>query len=307
MKRWIALLLLISLLPLPALAASKTAKQDDALPEKLTLTAGKFQTFTPGFTGTWESSNPKVARAEKDVTNEKRVRITALKKGKATLTLTGTRTKKVATVEVTVKAEKKSDEVPELIQSAIDIGIQEWTEAAGKAFSQQPKNNKFTKWWGYACGWCGAFANYCLATAGVPMEPSDTYKKVKPTKTGEPHSLREAAVPKLDTGFTNMERITKIPRPGYLVIYGQKNSYAFKHVGLVTEVKARGSGVYEIHTVEGNLGNRIKRMCYLYDLRAPDNANMSTLPEEEQTQPDVYQYAPHQKNWYVTEFCQTWY
>ena len=305
MKRFLCLVCALALLPLSALAAKKTAS--DTLPKELTLTAGHFAAFTPGFTGTWKSSDPQVVKAEKDVVNEKRVRITALSPGQATLTLTGTRSKKTATVQVTVTEEEAYDGVPEMIQKAIQTGVQEWKAAGGKAFSQQPKTNKYTKWWGYACGWCGAFAGYCLHSAGVPLQERDTFRKSKPRGNGEPYSLMEAAVPKLDTGFTLMNRTTKIPRPGYLVIYGQKNSYAFKHVGLVTDVTDRGDGTYTVCTVEGNLASRIKRFCYIYSPAAPDNQNISALPRAEQTDSGNYQYTPHQKNWYVNEFCQTWY
>ena len=124
---------------------------------------------------------------------------------------------------------------------------------------------------------------------------------------GVPYGVREAAVPKLDTAFTNMERVTNIPRPGYLVIYGQRDYYAFVHVGLVTDVVDRGDGVYQVFTVEGNMSSRIKRYCYLYDSNAKADRNMSATPENERTEPDVFQYTPHKNNWYVNEFCQTWY
>lgn len=311
-KRLLCLLLALALLPWSALAATKknANKNVDGLPAELTLTAGKFQSFKLSYTGEWQNSDPDVVHVEKDVTsNEKRVRITAYKPGKATLSFKTTKAKtpKTAVIEVTVLPEEAYDGVPEMIQDAIRIGVKEWKSANGKTFQQSPKNNPYTKWWGYACGWCGAFCGYCLATAGVPMEPSDTYKRVKPTGNGEPHSIREAAVQKLDTGFTNMERTTKIPRPGYLVIYGQRGSYAYKHVALVTSVEDRGDGSYTICTVEGNLASRIKRVSYIYTLTAPDNQNMSTLPKSEQTDGKTFQYTLHQKNWYVTEFCQTWY
>ncbi len=313
MKRFLCLALVLALLPLGGLAASKKsakAKNVDNLPETLTMTAGKFLSFKLTYTGEWENSAPEVVHVEKDVTsNEKRVRITAYAPGEAVLKFKTTKAKtpKTAEIRVTVEPEAAYDGVPEKIRKAIDTGIAEWQAAGGKAFSQAPKNNPYTKWWGYACGWCGAFCGYCLASADVPMEPSDTYKKVKPTKDGAPHSIREAAVQKLDTGFGNMQRTTRIPRPGYLVIYGQKGGYAFKHVGLVTDVLDRGDGSYVICTVEGNLGNRIKRISYVYTLTAADNQNMSVLPKAEQTDAKTFQYTLQQKNWYITEFCQTWY
>lgn len=308
MKRIIcALLALLCLLPAAALS--------EALPEQLTLTVGESREFSLPFSGYWESDAPEVADAQGGV-------ITAYDEGSAVLALIGADGQEF-TVEVEVSAQ--SDPVPALIRSAIEIAIQEWKENLGKTLSREPRYNKYTKWWGYECGWCGAFANYCMFTAGVPLEPSDTYRKVKPTATGEPHSLREAAVPKLDTGFGNMERLTQDdPRPGYLVIYGRRDSksngntvsaYAFVHVGIVTDVQDLGEGKFLISTVEGNLSSRIKRFTYVYDSNAPadknkpgakTNNNMSPAPQEYQTDPDI-QYEPHQNTWYVTEFCRTWY
>ena len=292
MKRFLSLLLLLALLPCAGMA-------EETLPEQLVLSPGESRTFLLPFDGYWDSDAPEVAQGEGSA-------ITAYEEGSAVLALVSPQGDEW-TVEVEVSAQAEADNVPALIRQAIEIGIREWEENQGKTFSKEPKANKYTKWWGYACGWCGAFANYCLDMAGVPLEPTDTFRKVKPVGSGEPHGVREAAVPKLDTAFTNMERISNIPRPGYLVIYGQRDYYAFVHVGLVTDVIDRGDGVYQVFTVEGNLSSRIKRFAYLYDSNAPAERNMAATPAEEQSQPAVYQYTPHKNNWYVKEFCQTWY
>ena len=305
MKRFVSMLLLLTLLmPLPALAAKKIP----TLPKELTLTAGQFELFDQAFTGVWESSDPAVAGAEPDVHEKKNVRIIGFQAGEATLTLTGTKSSKSAQVHVTVLPDETAgSEVPALIENFRQIALREWTELGGKKISKELRDNKYNKWWGYAVGWCGAFASYCLESAGVPLDSEDSINKLKPLENGDPHGVRAAGVPKLDTGYTNLGRVTKIPRPGYLVIYGQKNSYAFKHVGLVTDVTDRGNGAYTVCTVEGSLGSRVKRICYVYSLTAPDNQNMSVLPKAEQTQGDSHQYTLQQNNWYVTEFCQTWY
>ena len=300
MKRFLCVLLLLALLPLPGMAAQK----EESLPKALTLVAGKFYAYKLPFSGYWESSDPQVAGGEGNV-------ITACAPGQATLTLTAKKGNKQTEVQVTVLPLEDTP-VPESIRRAIEIGIQEWEEAGGEPFRKEPKHNKFTKWWGAACEWCGAFVNYCLDMAGVPLEPSDTYKKLKPLGSGEPHGVREAAPYKLDPGFPNMDRVSKIPRPGYLVIYGrretkQQSAYAFVHVGMITDVVDRGGGVYQIFTVEGNLASRIKRFSYLYDIKAPANANIFPTPEGEWDQPELYQYTYHTDSWYVTEFCQTWY
>ena len=281
----------------------------EELPRELTLAPGESREFALPFPGYWDSDAPEVVTAAGSV-------ITAHEEGSAVLALTGTEGDEwVMTVEVAPAAEP--DQIPALIQRAIDIGIQEWADAKGEPFPRSDSNkphrgNKYCVWWGYDCGWCGAFANYCLDTAGVPLEPTDTYKKLTPTENGEPHGVREAAVPKLDTGFSNMDRVTSIPRPGYLVLYGRRESktlaaYAFVHVGLITDVIDRGDGTYQIFTVEGNLSSRIKRLSYIYDSNAAANRNMSAVPEADRLDPATYQYSPHQDTWYVKEFCMTWY
>ncbi len=307
MKKLISLLLVcvLALAPLGSLAAQKIP----SLPKTLTLTAGQFQLFSQGFTGVWESSDPTVAGAEIDVNEKKNVRLIGFSQGEATLTLTGTRTNKTAQVHVTVLAdETAADPVPEAVQRAVDIAVAEWQEVNGQALSKDKRGNKYVKWWGYDnIGWCGAFAGYCLDTAGIPLEKEDNIRKLKPLNSGEPHGIRAAGVPKIDTGYTNLGRATKIPRPGYLVIYGSvKDAYGYKHVGVVTDVTDLGEGLYKVTTVEGNMGSTVKSYCYLYDARNVNHENLSPVPPEEQTEANV-NYTPHQNTWYVTEFCATWY
>lgn len=337
MKRLLCVLLILALLPIAALA-------DSPLPEQLTLAPGDSMRFKLPFKGYWDSEDPDVASGDGNV-------VSAYAEGYTVLSLVSPEGEEFQMeVEVTeggipaapasadaavpaaeVETEEMDDSVPAVIRKAIEIGIQEWRENLGNALprsdSNKPnKGNKYTVWWGYDCGWCGAFANYCMDTAGVPLEPSDTYKKLKPLGSGEPHGVREAAVPKLDTGFSNMDRVTQDdPRPGYLVIYGRLDSrsssgskvsaYAFVHVGIVTAVQDLGGGKFLISTVEGNLSNRIKRFTYVYDSNSPANKNkpdskanlnMSAAPDSVPQEPDI-QYTPHQDTWYVTEFCRTWY
>ena len=320
MKRLFCILLTV-ILSLPAVSLAKNNNVDD-LPQKLTLIAGKLQTYKLTYTGTWENSNPDVVHVENEVTNnttDKIVRITALKPGKATLKFQSTKkADKTATIQVTVKKEAAYKGVPEAIQKAVDIALQEWKEVGGNAVPRSGGNkphrgNKYCVWWGYDVGWCGAFVGYCLDKAGIPMESEDMARKVKPLKTGEPHTVRVAGVPKIHTAFTNMNRTTKIPRPGYLVIYGARQAknvtaYGFLHVGMVTDVQDRGDGTYVISTVEGNLANTVKRLQYVYTLNSEnDNNNMSMLPKDQQTDPDTFKYTLHGDTWYINEFCQTWY
>ncbi len=195
------------------------------------------------------------------------------------------------------------DAMPALIRSALDIALTEWEQNLGNTFTQ---NNKYTKWYcGVPCkfGWCGGFVTYCLAMAGVPM--FDGYEDCVPVSGGAPYSVREAGVGKILTGFTKMERMTRVPKPGYLVVYGERGRNGLMHIAMITDVSEYADGVYMLKTVEGNLSSRIKRYCYLYDMNADPERNMKTLPESEQTD-SAFQYKLHQDNWYVNQFCMTW-
>lgn len=299
MKRLISVILLLSLLIPGAMAG------DEALPAALQMQPGERISFSLPFQGYWESDAPEIAEAEGN-------QITAYEEGSAILALISPD----GSQEFLVQVEVYRDPVPAVIRSAIDIAIREWDELDEKKLPQDPKGNKFTKWWKYACGWCGAFVSYCLDQAGVPLEPTDTYRKVKPHAGGIPYGIREAAVPKLYTGFENMERLTDIPQPGYLVIFGAKGYYDFVHVGMVTDVIDRGDGVYQLFTVEGNMGSTVKRYSFLYDSKAENKQkNLSLLPEDEWLEPDTYHYDEPRRtknggkyyNWFVNAFCQTWY
>ncbi len=199
------------------------------------------------------------------------------------------------------------DAVPALIRSAIDFALGEWEANRGTVFGRQ---NKYTAWWcgtGPKCwfGWCGGFANYCLDSAGVPMQD---YNKSVPHPDGTPYAVHAAGVGKILKGFMNMERTSPLPRPGYLVIY-QKRGYesGFVHVGMVTSVEDRGDGTYIVQTVEGNVSSQIKRYCYLYDSTDTTHHNYADLPEDLREDTEVFRYTVHQKEWYINCFCQTWF
>ena len=293
-KRFFCILLILCSLPFCTLA--------EALPDSLTMKAGESLSFALPFSGSWDSDAPDVAYAEGDT-------VYALAQGWAQLVLMDGENEFVVDLEVT-------DPVPAVIRDAIEIALSQWEEVGEKRLDKTKRGNKYIKWWGYEnIGWCGAFVGYCLDTAGVPLEPSDNWRKVKPLEGGVPYSLREAGVPKLRTGFTNMERITNIPRPGYLIIFGAKGYYEDVHVGMITDAVDKGNGIYQIFTVEGNIGGgTVKRFSFLYDANAEDvKTNMSYLPEEEWVVEGVHYEGPRQTkangkkhNWYVTAICQTW-
>ncbi len=248
--------------------------------------------------GEWISDAPEKATVDQDGL------VTALSEGEVTITLSG-KGKALLTVPFRIIADPA---VPAEITAAIDLALSEWEDASGSGFK---RSNKYTTWYygpSASFGWCGAFTSYSLGNAGVPQAETDTYRKLAPLPDGQPYGVREAGVPKLLAGYTNLDRVSNVPRAGYLVIYGKIGGYRTMHVGLVTRVENRGNGVYLLETVEGNLSSRIKRLTYLYDSRTKDpNRNMSMLPDDGQTDPQVFQYRLNSEDWRVTAFAQTWY
>ena len=212
--------------------------------------------------------------------------------------------------EVSLRCEVQVGEspVPEQVQEVIDQAILAWEQADHAAF---PKYNLYTQWFNPAArngfGWCGAFVGYFYDEAGVEMNPEYRASKAPPLADGALFAVRQASQTKLFEGFESRDRLSHIPRPGYYIIYGRRGSTPYTHVGLVTQVAYRGDGVYLLETVEGNLNARIRRYRYLYDsLAQRKDRNISALPQEEQTQPELFRYQ-YVDNFYINVFGQTWY
>ena len=291
--RRIACLLLAALVALPGAAAfvrGETAASRRMVPYE----AYKLPDIGKG---EWASDAPNVAAVEGRT-------VTALAPGEALLIRTA-KGKETASLLVTVEEDPAP---PAEILRAIDAAIAEWEEAAGKSMK---RSNKYTTWYygpKASFGWCGAFAVYALAQGGVALAPTDSYKGLKPLADGSPYGVREAGVPKLLVGFGNLDRLTNVPRPGYLVVYGERGGYGALHVGLVTRVQALGDGTFLLETAEGNLASRVKRLSYVYDSRAGERQrNISMVGADMQTGPDVFQYRLTDESWRVTAFLQTWY
>lgn len=216
-----------------------------------------------------------------------------------TCTLTVTREGNTFLYPVTV-----DDNVPpDIIQKAIEIAQSEWVRLDGHAIK---KSNKYTLWYcGRPCtfGWCGGFASWCLDQAEVPMY---RVEKAEPVPDGQPYGISEAGVGKLLKGYTKMERLSAIPRPGYLVIYGVRDRVnKTVHIGMVTEVEPMENGVYLITTVEGNVSNTVKSYQYYYDSLADPQNNISALPKDMWVN-EKMSYKLHAKDWYINTFCQTY-
>ena len=198
--------------------------------------------------------------------------------------------------------------MPDAINTVIDFALDEWRVADNKTFSRAGSKNKYSFWQcgkGPKCniGWCGAFLGYVFDTCGIPM---DEPTKSVPHEGGEPYSVHAAGVGKINKGFEKMKRLSSLPQPGYLVVYGEQKGYGYKHIGLVTDVDDLGGGVYLLKTVEGNMSNRIKRFCYLYDTNEALK-NTKPCPAEYRSADAGINDYEHIKKWRITTFCQTWY
>lgn len=261
----------------------------------------------------WQSDDPEIVSASGSV-------FTAHKNGTAVLTAL----KKgggLAVVTVTVDG----TELPALIQDAIAYALNEW-ETVG--MERLPRCNKYTLWYSngnkYEYGWCAAFECYCLYHVGIPMVE---WTACEPHPDDEVWSVKANGVGKVVEGFQKMGRLTFTPRPGYLIVYGKKNSGNSMHVGLITDVKELGEEKFLVYTVEGNMGNTVKRYCYVYDRKNADESranerikkkdNSDPYPykvydnyyapdEQYQTDPNTFKYDKHEKDWYVFRICATW-
>ena len=304
MKRFVSIFLLGLMLLFGSVPAALGETEDTV---EIELAAGDAYEIPKERVGVWENDAQDIAAVENG-------RIVAFAPGHASVLMISD-ANVVTHFEVTVTeaapdnadGADETDDTPALIRATIDLALNEWSENVGKTFSRLGSKNKYSRWQcgtGSGCniGWCGAFVGYCLDTAGVPM---DVYNKSVPHDGGVPYAVRAAGVGKIYTGYQKMERLSDIPKPGYLVIYGKKDGYAYLHIGMVTAVTDNGDGTYLIQTVEGNVSNRIKRYCYLYDKNG-GKKNFLECPSDAQTDPDTFQYTPHDKNWMITTFCQTW-
>lgn len=178
-------------------------------------------------------------------------------------------------------------------------------------FEKLPKANEYTKWFYQdkrEIGWCSVFQLYCAYHSGVQLI---RYKQDVAIAPDEVISAMEGRVGNVYFAFEEHGRWLDgtegaVPKPGYLVIYGVRSSTPYTHVAIVESVTEIGDGVYELTTVEGNLGSTIRRMNYRYDATPKRKYhNMSVVPEAEITRENC-QYKLQNTEWYVTGFCATW-
>ncbi|MCE5344315.1 MAG: CHAP domain-containing protein [Eubacteriales bacterium] len=219
-----------------------------------------------------------------------------------------------ATGNVSFDVTVSDDALPESVKAFVYVARREFYETAR---SRLPKYNKYTKWY-YGkkkeVGWCAVFTIWCANASGNnPIDENDAPS----VADGATVYFREGQVGNQYDAFQSLGRFTGIPRPGYLVIYGDlNNNYRTIHTGIVVNVEDRGEGSYRVTTVEGNMSNTVKSYTYLYDSNRDNHTvgvekglklqkNMSVLPQEEQTDPLV-QYKLHTTHWCVFGFCASW-
>lgn len=195
------------------------------------------------------------------------------------------------------------EEVPQQIVEMIRIAQAEVVAANKQAL---PRNNKYSIWYfndQRKIGWCACFVSWCANEAGLPLMKK---KGAELLPDDAVFATNEAAVGNTYVTYETAGRITDIPRPGYQVIYGVIGSTPYTHVGMVESVKDLGDGVYELTTLEGNVGSTCKRYAYRYVLHPMQaHKNFVTIPADQQTRDDA-QYKRHKENWYITGFGQTW-
>lgn len=206
--------------------------------------------------------------------------------------------------EATASEAASEGEMPEKIRRFIEVAQNEFTQTN---WERLPKDNKYTIWF-YGdhrqIGWCSVFLIWCANEAGIPLFEMES---VEVPQDGV-FSCREGRVGNVKLGFESVGRWTETepPRPGDLLIYGVRGSTPYTHIGMVETVTDLGDDVYELTTIEGNVGATVKRYRFRYDL-TPKRAyhNMSEVPQDERTDENC-QYKLHDEEWYVFGFCRTW-
>lgn len=194
---------------------------------------------------------------------------------------------------------------PQQIQDLLDLAYHEWETLGGKTLKQV---NKYTEWRGKGVGfgWCGGFITWLMLQENVPMAELEEIPEAE--VDGVVH-VKEASVGKLLRGYQKMNRTTRVPQPGYLLVYGAEDYQKTLHVGLVYAVEELGGGRYRLTTIEGNMSNRVKMYVHDYNMYAePWNTNLSLVPEKERTQKETsyFNYKIQGKKWHVNCFLMPW-
>jgi hypothetical protein len=207
--------------------------------------------------------------------------------------------------------------IPPEIRAMIELAAEQFDAHGGKTLK---RSNEYTVWYygdKTAIGWCAAFTSWCAFHAGVETlkeKQVDAFFSEDPIDMAyEPISdipdvfmPREANVARCRNMFIHTGRLTDIPMPGYQIFYGRIGGAPTLHTGLVESVRVIKEGVYELTTLEGNVGNRVKRFCVRYTVEPKrKHHNLTAVPGKERVVENA-QYKLHQEDWYITGFGQSW-
>jgi len=215
------------------------------------------------------------------------------------------------------------EDIPETIQQLLDLAYTEWQAVDGQDLKL---SNKYTRWRNEGSwGWCGGFITWCMLELGIPQEEKN--KTPQGEVSGVVH-VKEAGVGKLYDGYVRMNRITRVPQKGFIVVYGNGKKFGdtestgYYHVGLVYDVEELSEGIYRITTIEGNVnspgddthskaGSTVRMYTRDYNLYAEKKPqDLSLVPEEERTQEESalfsYDYTYGNPNLYITIFLMPW-
>lgn len=195
-------------------------------------------------------------------------------------------------------------DVPETVQSILDLAYSEWETLAGKALK---RSNKYTKWRSnYAFGWCGGFITWLMLEHDIPQT---AWTEIEEGDVPGIVHVKEAGVGKLVTGYLRMHRVTNVPQKGFIAVYGRTGKNGLMHVGLVYDIEILPNGKYRLTTIEGNMSNTVRMYIHDYDLHAEKKSkNLSVVPKEEQTRSEdrTFSYKLQGKGWYINCFLMPW-
>ena len=215
-------------------------------------------------------------------------------------------------------------DVPETIQNMLDLARSEWLETDGQDLKEK---NKYTKWRNnYPYGWCGGFITWLMLEMEIPQKEKN--KTPKAEVEGLVH-VKEAGVGKLYDGYARMNRITRIPQKGFIVVFGtekfrKSGATPYYHVGLVYDVEKLSEGKYRLTTIEGNVtspgdsthskvGHTVRMFVRDYTLPETDKdkkTDLTLVPDDERTEEESalfsYHYTYENDKQYVTIFLMPW-
>lgn len=220
-------------------------------------------------------------------------------------------------VPMAMAEQAQEESPPPEIQRMIEIAREQFEKHGGKTLK---KTNEYTVWYygdKTAIGWCGAFTSWCAAQAGVTMlkeaqiialvdgdDSKLTYEKIEAIP--DVFMMQEVNIIRCRNAYIKADRLVDIPKPGYQIFYGRVGGAPTLHTGFVESVRLIEDGVYEITTLEGNVGSRVKRFCTRYTLEPKrKHRNFSVVPSKERVVENA-QYKLHNADWYITGFGKTW-